>query len=922
MNTVENAKSISIPTLNTIALESLLQTAVEHGWKEIHLIGPHCRLNDEAIIDYLNRANGGEVDRNSIYKVCENCGLDRLRAVTTLRRASVIGFRLQSPEWRFLVDLKGLRSLDVQNNAIDDVSLKNLATLLELEILNLSNNCIDGGGLRHLEKLKKLTRLVLAGNSVKGSHLNHLTGLRRMTSLILQRNQIDDVGMHILANPSVLKSLKELSFLDVTGNRIPCIEDAFLGTRDARSILATVLAGKCLPRLRILIVGGSKVGKTWLRRRCFQKQVLNSMERWTPTEGVEHIPPEQCQIDFKDYLETDAPAIETTVLEFGSQVTEDGVYRGIFPEPDERTVILLVLSSQDFPCSQSPTKAASKVNRVDTWLMSLRRFYGTETPIVIAVTQCDVTARQDEPAAEQTRPIDAPVIWLEGTEAKPLKDVQLDWLKQRFGANVVRVVDHCSATNPGAEEQINRLRKAIAVAMAEHTKVLTARVPEEYRGFAERINREFFKRTSASLQEYEAWCDSDDVNVADPAIRKTYLRLLHSHGYVTNLNNSDLDDIHGFMLPESIQRPFALTRRNRKHHLHQTLVHPQWLNRSAVLIISGFRSTIWLSDGKQVESAVKQASQQFKGLLKSHDEANLVLEYLDHLELCCFDAAKAEYFFPRGLPIAKRGDFLKSKHWPLCTLHWDYLPPPNFLRLIVSLHLVMLQSPQAASSQPYRFQHGRNWLRICDPAGSGAEAVVVASFNDGAIEVRFDPEQPGTLEGRQRLLELVKVRIEYYQLGPSDHEPELPKIQMTFSWPEAILDSAETSAPTSEVDSALSTSKEAMSEVTRLNENTSADPPLDFLKEYYKIAILFEKMAPTTQAKVAAEYKMSVSTVSRTIKKIATFWQLRWQLPKPPELLDQDKPGAAKSRLSSIGLDVMEWIEKVIPELRSHRKND
>jgi hypothetical protein len=68
--------------------------------------------------------------------------------------------------------LKGLKKLDLQDTAITDAGLNQLAPLTQLEELSLSRTKVGDGSLAFLLSRTKLTRLSLAGTKI--SHTAYL----------------------------------------------------------------------------------------------------------------------------------------------------------------------------------------------------------------------------------------------------------------------------------------------------------------------------------------------------------------------------------------------------------------------------------------------------------------------------------------------------------------------------------------------------------------------------------------------------------------------------------------------------------------------------------------------------------------------------------------------------------------------------
>ena len=99
------------------------------------------------------------------------------------------------------MDITGLKSLDLENNKIDDV--RPLMGLKKLEYLNLAGNKIDS--VTALSDLKKLNELHLSRNPLKG--ISALSDLSSLKTLCLDSTGIKDASLQKLYKLDALRTL-------------------------------------------------------------------------------------------------------------------------------------------------------------------------------------------------------------------------------------------------------------------------------------------------------------------------------------------------------------------------------------------------------------------------------------------------------------------------------------------------------------------------------------------------------------------------------------------------------------------------------------------------------------------------------------------------------------------------------------------
>ncbi|HVR75717.1 MAG TPA: sulfatase-like hydrolase/transferase [Planctomycetota bacterium] len=108
---------------------------------------------------------------------------------------------------RHLGRMKSLRLLPIGETRVTDAGLAHLESMAQLEYLGLRGNRITDAGLAHVAKLRELKGLHLGGTSVTDAGLIHLTALEKLEKLWLDGTAITDACVDSLSR---LRSLREL----------------------------------------------------------------------------------------------------------------------------------------------------------------------------------------------------------------------------------------------------------------------------------------------------------------------------------------------------------------------------------------------------------------------------------------------------------------------------------------------------------------------------------------------------------------------------------------------------------------------------------------------------------------------------------------------------------------------------------------
>jgi internalin A len=135
-----------------------------------------------------------------------------------------------------VVEIKGLKRLDLSFTYVSDAGIERLQQLQQLEDLTLdATEAITDAAASYLRSNKHLRRLVLRGTDITDVGMPYLAALTGLKSLDLSHTMVGDVGLESLP------ALSELEELDLGGTRITGINLNFL---------------KLLPKLKKLSFNG------------------------------------------------------------------------------------------------------------------------------------------------------------------------------------------------------------------------------------------------------------------------------------------------------------------------------------------------------------------------------------------------------------------------------------------------------------------------------------------------------------------------------------------------------------------------------------------------------------------------------------------------------------------------------------------
>ena len=99
-----------------------------------------------------------------------------------------------------LIDLSGLRTLNLNRTDICDLDLPILSTLNRLAKLELANNRrVTDFGLKTIGRMRELRILGLGATGITDTCLEHVAALKKLTYLNLSNTEVTDVGLQRLA---------------------------------------------------------------------------------------------------------------------------------------------------------------------------------------------------------------------------------------------------------------------------------------------------------------------------------------------------------------------------------------------------------------------------------------------------------------------------------------------------------------------------------------------------------------------------------------------------------------------------------------------------------------------------------------------------------------------------------------------------
>lgn len=127
---------------------------------------------------------------------------------------------LGNPALVYLSRFTGIRGLDLEKAEINDQSLKQLKTLVNLECIALFSTEIDGTFLKSFIGLKKLRFVGVNNTGFKKSELRYFCNLPALVSLNISHNRLNDRDIEVLAGCRNLEVLGVGSNPDITDDAL------------------------------------------------------------------------------------------------------------------------------------------------------------------------------------------------------------------------------------------------------------------------------------------------------------------------------------------------------------------------------------------------------------------------------------------------------------------------------------------------------------------------------------------------------------------------------------------------------------------------------------------------------------------------------------------------------------------------------
>lgn len=325
----------------------------------------------------------------------------RLRTLSSLRTLDLSMNDFGDEGVEVLADLApdtpGLRQALLSFNEISAEGAKVLAAAAkhwqELELLNLAGNEIDDAGAEAIAQanLASLRELYLNINRLGTPGARAIAEASKvwpqLSCLSLANNEIGDAGV-----TAVIDTLRRepwrssLEYLELESTSAGSVPIEVLRSTEASvwRLYADELAqgGRRLNEVKLLLLGEGRAGKTHLRQRLFG------------TDPTYHNPGElqTHDIETERWL-TSAPfgnaqgQVKVVVWDFGGQAALHASHRLFLS--DRRGLFVIV-------CDATRTRHE---NRLDYWLRLVRHEASEHSPIIVAVTKCDLLDDAGEDAS-------------------------------------------------------------------------------------------------------------------------------------------------------------------------------------------------------------------------------------------------------------------------------------------------------------------------------------------------------------------------------------------------------------------------------------------------------------------------------------------------------------------------------------------
>jgi Ran GTPase-activating protein (RanGAP) involved in mRNA processing and transport len=799
-----------------------------------------------------------------------------------------------------------LAVLDLNDNEIGSegaaMLAKQFARIPNLTALSLDHNLLGLPGVtalaEHLGSVPNLKRLSLNRNRIDPMGVARLAEqfwrLPNLTLLGLSYNILGDAGMQLIAKHYQDGTLSHLYTLWVTGNNIRYLDEALLSTGDAVRILHAALYGRSLPHVRLVLIGMGGVGKSLLARRTFLNQV-QSEGKHDETHDIVVLRPEECNwmppID--PGQNAPEPTIQTWIWDFAGQLLTHGVHESFLTD-DGRTVYVIVLAADREPDHENAERGE---NRLRYWLQMLRYTVGSTAPLIIVVTRNDKCR-----TTNGKRPVDSPLDWPEWPAARSLPEIAKEEISRLMGVNLVDVAldfSACDASYP-IEEGLHRiLRDATYGLDVVHGR----KVPAELTVLKAVVDSRLTQSTMIPREEYDEWCANEKVE--DEETQCQVLRMLHHMGSVIYWGQTTTErDWQGD--EDGASSRLRVLGRAAPVSLQTHLLNPKWFRRCVYAVT---RASEEMVGGKprlrltalDIDRIVAEAS---VGLQSTSNavEGGVIREALTFIGVCWQDS-RGNFLFPRGLP--ELVDITRYTSGEPTQLIWDFLPEHCVAKLLVRLHL----DEVVVSRKKGSHVHGPSAALIEYPHDSGVETFVFAVPAEGQIQIFYGEMSTGAQ--RQTVLTYLLTLLQSYDLQGRKpdkiigalHEHELsardhhvPRLPAPGEWKGRFLENPHPERK----------------DLTDLQ-----------LLTFYGIGVITrdEQQPPASQREIAERLNRDPSFISKFKADLMKSLNKKYGVPVDEEILIQEKSGAAKCKLSTLGIELMDWIDANRPDIVSDAKN-
>lgn len=553
-----------------------------------------------------------------------------------------------TPEEGYIEAERRIDALEEESTELDLslLSLENIPTSLwkktNLTKLDLRNNQLTQIP-EQINELKNLTYLYLSSNQLTQIP-EQIKELKKLKLLFLSSNQLND---DVLPLVEILVKNK-LDLVSLTGNKISSVSREVLETNSAKQIVSHWREKTAEPLAKIVVLGESTAGKSWLSERYFLEREPEKNESTHDFELI--VPKKKPKIRGK--------SIELRVWDFGGQHYLHGTHEMFLTE---RSVCLLVLNA----------KWSLEKNKRDAlyWLKMIRFFLGPEAAIVIVMSQCDLG---DCKITEK----DVEGLQLEAKLTRKPHLVPLFRSKEE------------------SQKECSDLKEKIELAL-ESIKGIEHGFTKESKAIKNKVQQEIIEsgRSIVPISEYRTWCK--ELKITSSEDQDVFLRILHNFGIVFYFGvfNYEKEQLQSKEEHEENQRNHNLPpdgwkrmlRRQRDSVLEEFIINPQWLKWPIYEVIIQAALQSPLVDKKAIERAYFKACKDRN--LEEHPSGSKVIEAILKLnQLSLFVEKEQKYLLPRGLPQDGRPLLQVCNLTPFKEWQWNFFPEATLHRFIIDCY--------------------------------------------------------------------------------------------------------------------------------------------------------------------------------------------------------------------------------------------